>query len=194
MRFGKRILGVTLVSLLSVPLLAGCGQTFRIATPHGTATCKVAQSGNGGSCAMNGQTASVVPGSGHRHHHTATPTPTAPTVTASPVTATPTPQSTFDANAVRAVEDCVNKFPTSVQDTLVSFSTSASARSDMAVCLQMPPQTVALFLHLLFKYAYAAYVRGDFDTEQGQLGFTDTTQGDTIPAAVIRCDKHYTPN
>lgn len=199
MRFSKRALGIALVPLLAGTLLAGCGQTFRVATPQGTATCKIANNGQGGACSVNGHTVSVEPGSGHgtpTTHRTPVPTVSTASPTASPVvaTSTPTPQSTFDANAVQASENCVNQFPTQPRDTLVSFSTSADARSNMAICLQMPPQTVALFLHLLFKYAYAAYVAGDFNTTQGQQGFIDTVQGNTIPAAVIKCDKHYTPN
>jgi hypothetical protein len=197
----SRVAGIAVVPLLGCTLVAGCGQTFRVATPQGTATCKVANNGQGGACSVNGHTVSVEPGAGsapatHRTPvptggspvTTATPTPTVPT--ASPVVATP--QSTFDANAISAVQQCMSQFPTDPKDTLVSFSTSADARSNMAVCLQMPPQTVALFLHLLFKYAYAAYVHGDFDSQAGQDNFTSTMQGDTLPRAVIKCDRHYT--
>lgn len=182
------------VPVLGCALLAGCGQSFVVSTPHGKATCHVNDITNG-KCVIAGQTYSV---SGQDSGHpsaTQVPTVSTPAVTATPTTQTPaptaTPQSTFDANAVSAVQNCISQFGTSTKDTLVSFSTSSDARSNMAVCLQMPPQTVALFLKLLFKYAYAAYVAGDFNTAQGQQGFLDTTQGSTLPAAVIGCDKHY---
>lgn len=199
MRFSKHLAWLLVVPLLGT-LLAACGHSYVISTPHGKVTCTVAPNGSSGSCSNNGQTYSVAPGghaSGPADHRTPVPTvstPQATTPQASPVVATsaPAPQSSFDANAVSAVENCMQQYPSSAHDTLVSFSTSADARSNMAVCLQMPPQTVALFLHLLFKYAYEAYIHGDFDSQQGQQGFIDTTQGDTLPAAVIRCDKHYT--
>jgi hypothetical protein len=57
----------------------------------------------------------------------------------------------------------------------------------MATCLQIPPQTMALFLKLLFKYAYEAYIGGWFSTPQGVQQFTTATTGNTLPAAVDRC-------
>ena len=200
----KRWRLLALVPLLGF-LLAACGQSWAVSTPYGKATCTANFEKKDGRCVIAGRTyaASALPGnhaSGPAVHDSKTPVPitSTTTVTATPspsavvATSSPTPQSTFDANAVQAVIGCMNQFPTQAKDTLVSFSTSADARNSMAVCLQMPPQTVALFLKLLFRYAYAAYVRGDFNTTQGQEDFVNTTQGDTLPAVVIKCDKHYT--
>jgi hypothetical protein len=185
MRLSK-IGAVIAVPLLSCALLAGCGQ-FRVATPQGTATCTI--NGQGGACAVNGHTVSVEPGAGHASGPAATqPSPTPAVSTSTPATS-PTP--TFESSAVQAVQDCMSQFSTQARDTLVSFSTSADARQNMAICLQIPPQTTALFLKLLFRYAYQAYIHGDFDTPQGQSQFTSSEQGDTLPAAVVRCDRHY---
>lgn len=196
MRPSKRAIGIA-VALLLMCTLAACGQTFRVATPQGTATCKIANNGQGGACSVNGHTVSVQPGAGSAPATHRTPVPTVSTSTAqptaSPVVATtsPTPTSTFQGSAVLAVQSCIGKFPTDPRDTLVSFSTDAGARQNMGVCLQIPPQTMALFLRLLFKYAYEAYIHGDFNSTQGQQQFTSSEQGDTLPAAVVRCDHHY---
>lgn len=196
MRLSKKVAMILLAIALGCVTLAACGQSFVVTTPHGKATCHVNGSANGGHCVIAGQTYSVGQTSAPATHRT--PVPVASTPSATPTTDSPspvaTPQSTFDANAVQASENCLETFGTSDHDTLVSFSTSADARANMADCLQMPPQTVAQFLKLLFRYAYAAYVRGDFNSTQGQQGFIDTVQGDTLPAAVIQCDKHYVPN
>lgn len=193
MRPSKRAIGI-LVALLLTCALAACGQTFRVATPQGTATCKIANNGQGGNCSVNGHTVSIEPGAGHSSTQR-TPVPVSSPVTPSPspvtTSATPSPSNSFDSSSVQAVQNCMNQFPTQTRDTLVSFSTDAGARQNMGVCLQIPPQTMALFLRLLFKYAYEAYIHGDFNSTQGQQQFTSSEQGDTLPAAVVRCDHHY---
>ncbi len=184
------------VPLLGAAVLAGCGNlgNFKVSSGGQTATCGV--SSTQAHCSANGRSVTVAPGGGGgaatatsepaREKSTA-PVPGTPVPTASPVTASSAPPAATQ-DSVAAVQGCMGQFPGHQRrDTLVSFTTSSSARQDMATCLQIPPQTMALFLKLLFRYAYDAYIRGDFNSPQGQQQFTTSTEGDTLPHAVDRC-------
>lgn len=187
MRLGK-IGAIVAVPLLSTTLLAGCasGFHFKISTHGQTATCSVGT--GGGNCSANGQAVTVAPGD--NGHHASGPATQRSEV---PTRQSPTPQVQATASATDSltpqqdVWNCMNEFPTSTKDTLVSFSTSSDARQNMATCLQIPPQTMALFLQLLFKYAYNAYIHGQFNSTQGQTQFMSDTSGQTLPSAVQQC-------
>ena len=185
--------------LLVVPVLVGCAgfHGFRATNCSGgkCVTTSVGPVSGGGDSSRTSTPASAQPEATRSSEPAATPTATpssapAATPTATPSSApaaTPSTSAPTQTGTVASVQNCLSQFPSQPKDTLVSFTTSNSARQDMAACLQIPPQTMALFLKMLLRYAYQAYIHGWFNTQQGVRQFTSSTAGDTLPAAVDKC-------
>lgn len=198
MKISKRAWGFAVVLLLLAPALAACGQSWKVSTPLGEATCTANIIKKFGHCVVGGQTyaASALPGhqhaSGPAEHKSSVPTqqsdtPAPPvTVTATPASQ-PTPTQTAQQDSVQQqVWNCWEEQPsTSDHDTLVSITQSNGTGNSLATCLQIPPQTMALFLKLVLQYAEYALTHGS--DAQHNFVTADANDGNNLPHAVQQC-------